>query len=212
VGHLEERMIAIARLDAPDESLEGVYRPGAPGSLRGVVIAAPHPLYGGSIESPVVNELSWACARIGLPSIAFNWRGVGASSGVPSGDVADADADYASALAHMAETVQGPLVAAGYSFGAAAAVRAAAREKRVDRVVLVAPPPRLLAPEAIAALDRPALVIVGAHDELAPLSELASELTDVPQVRLEAIPRADHFFLSGLAVVGRATAEWLQGG
>ncbi len=211
MAHLEERMIAIARLDSPSESLEGIYRPGAPAALRGVVIAPPHPLYGGSLESPVVNELSWACAKIGLPSIAFNWRGVGASSGAPSGDAADADSDYASALAHLAETVAGPLVAAGYSFGAAAAVRAAAREKRVDRVVLVAPPPRLVSPAAIVALERPTLVIVGANDELAPLPELAAEFMDVPNVRLEAIPRADHFFLSGLAVVGRAAAEWLQG-
>ena len=149
MAHLEERMIAIARPGTPDESLEGVFRRGAAQAERGAVIAPPHPLYGGSIESPVVNELSWAAAKNGIASLAFNWRGVGASAGASSGEAADADEDYAAALAHLAETVPGPIVACGYSFGSAAAVRAAEADAggRIDRLILVAPPPALIEPE-----------------------------------------------------------------
>ena len=79
-------MIAIA-LRAPEEgALEGVCQAGLPGNAWGSVIAPPHPLYGGSMDSPVVNEVAWASARSGVAAVRFNWRGVGASTGVPSGE------------------------------------------------------------------------------------------------------------------------------
>ena len=95
----EERMVAIALPEGG--SLEGIFIAGAPGSNQGAVIAPPHPLYGGSIESPVLNEIAYACGKAGLASMRFNWRGVGASTGTPSGEAADADADYRAALVHM---------------------------------------------------------------------------------------------------------------
>ena len=107
------------------------------------------------MDSPVVNEIAWASARAGIASLRFNWRGVGASSGVASGDARDADADYAAALAHLAETVPGKVVACGYSFGAAAALRAARLHPRVGRVLLVAPPPSLLERGALRELAAP---------------------------------------------------------
>ena len=214
MAHLEERMVAIARPGTPDESLEGVFRPGAAGAERGAVVAPPHPLYGGSIEAPVVNELSWAAAKNGIASLAFNWRGVGASAGAPSGDEACADEDYGAALAHLAESVPGPIVACGYSFGSAAAVRAAEGDAtgRIDRLVLVAPPPALIAPERIADLSQQVLVIAGADDTLVPKDVVSMALLDAPGITLEVIPRADHFFQSGLALLGQLVQHWLGGG
>jgi alpha/beta superfamily hydrolase len=202
-------MVAIARRDAPDRALEGIFRAGSSLEAGGVVVAPPHPLYGGSMDSPVVNELAWAAAQNGLASLRFNWRGVGASAGEASGEAGDADADYASALDHLEETVTGPLVACGYSFGAAAAVRAAAGRARVDRLVLVAPPPALIDPAAIAASGRRTLVLVGQADRLAPPAALSQALADAGEIRLEVIPRADHFFAAGLADLARLSAAWL---
>ena len=214
MAHLEERMIAIARPTNPDETLEGVFRPGALGGLRGAVVAPPHPLYGGSIESPVVNELSWAAAKNGIASIAFNWRGVGASAGAPSGENEHADEDYAAALAHLADTVEGPLIACGYSFGSAAAVRAAKANTtgRIDRLILVAPPPALVDPNEIADLGMPALVVSGAEDALVPKDVVSAALLDAPGVRLEVLPGADHFFASGLGQLGQFAQQWLSSG
>ena len=211
MAHLEERMVAIARPGSPDESLEGVFRPGAAQAERGAVIAPPHPLYGGSIEAPVVNELSWAAAKNGIASVAFNWRGVGASAGAPSGDESDADEDYAAALSHVAESVPGPIVACGYSFGSAAAVRAAEADAtgRVHQLVLVAPPPALIAPERIANLSQRVLVITGGDDALVPKDVVSMALLDAPGITLEVIPGADHFFMSGLGPLGQLAQRWL---
>ncbi len=203
-------MIAIA-LRAPEEgALEGVFQAGRAGNPEGSVIAPPHPLYGGSMDSPVVNEIAWASARAGIAALRFNWRGVGASTGCASGDARDADADYAAALAHLAETVPGKVVACGYSFGAAAALRAALLHPRIGRVLLVAPPAPLVEPAALAALERPLLVLTGADDRLAPAPALAAALETAPRARLETIPGADHFFVTGLAELSRRVLAWFQ--
>jgi hypothetical protein len=190
-------------------SLEGIFIAGTADSNRGAVVAPPHPLYGGSIESPVLNEIAYACTKAGAASLRFNWRGVGASTGVPSGDAADADADYRAALTHMEKTVDGPIVACGYSFGAAAAVRVAFGDRRVDRLVLVAPPPAMLPPGAFEQLARPVLVLVGECDSLVEPERLRELTESAGGVRLEVISVADHFFAAGLADLSRLAADWL---
>jgi hypothetical protein len=209
-ARLQERMVTIARRDVREEALEGVYLAGARDVARAALLAPPHPLYGGSLESPVLTELAFACTRAGLSSLRFNWRGVGASAGTPSGDAADADVDYGSALDHLAETVGGPLVAGGYSFGSAAAVRAARAEPRIDRLLLVAPPPALVEPAAIAGSSRRTLVLAGEYDTIAPARELAAAFAHAPQVELRVISHADHFFGEGLAELGRLASAWLE--
>jgi alpha/beta superfamily hydrolase len=205
----EERAIAIAGLVDATAALEGIYQAGEGPDAAGAVIAPPHPLYGGSLESPVVAELAYACARAGIASVRFNWRGVGASAGELSGEPADADADYAAAVDYLAETVTGPLLASGYSFGAAAAVRAAARTPRIRRLVLVAPPPSLLDPRAFGTFPGRVLLVAGGRDELAPASGLEPLVDGEARRALEVIPEADHFFMDGLSTLGRVVGEWL---
>jgi alpha/beta superfamily hydrolase len=203
----EEHPVAIALGDG-GWALEGIYQAGVDADAEGAVVAPPHPLYGGSMDSPVVNELAHACSQSGLASLRFNWRGVGASAGEPSGEQADADADYAAALVHLAETLPGPLVAAGYSFGALAAVRAAGHP-RVRRLLLVAPPPQGLERAALAAFRGGVLLLTGERDAIAPPSALEEVTAGLPSVRLHVVPDADHFFGLGLAEIARAAEAWL---
>lgn len=103
----------------------------------------------------------------------------------------------------------GKLVACGYSFGAAAAVRVAAHHPRVDRLILVAPPPRLIPPETIAEVGKRVLAITGALDDLAPAAVLEAAMADVPQVELVVLSDTDHFFATGLAELARCVSAWL---
>ena len=204
----EEHFVTIP-LEGGEQALEGIFIAGADGDAVGVAVAAPHPLYGGSMDVPVVNEIAYAARTAGLASLRFNWRGVGASAGAASGDFADADADYHAALRHLVESVPGAVVAAGYSFGAASAVRVAPAEPRVRRLLLVAPPPSMLDVASLADFAGSVLLIAGADDSLAPAAELERIAAGVPRATFTAIPRADHFFSAGLADVGRIAAEWL---
>jgi alpha/beta superfamily hydrolase len=203
----EERQVAIPLRDGA-LVLDGIYAPGAPDCARGAVIAPPHPLYGGSMESPVVAEIAHACARGGLATLRFDWRGVGASAGAPSGENADADEDYTAALEQLADTVEGTLCACGYSFGAAAALRAAGRSRRVREAVLVAPPPSLVDAAALGDVRR-ALVVVGEDDRIASPDALRALVAPSRSTSFVVVPGADHFFGAGLAAVGRAVASWL---
>jgi alpha/beta superfamily hydrolase len=198
-------------IPAPDSEivLEGVFLGGTDPDAGGAVIAPPHPLYGGSLESPVVGELAYACRACGIASLRFNWRGVGASSGEPSGDLADAESDYRAAFLELAGTVEGPVIAAGYSFGSVGALRAA-RDPRVKRVALISPPPALLEADTLADLSARLLVITGSDDAIAPAAELQKRVEGVPRARFETIDDADHFFMSGLADIGRIVSDWLQ--
>jgi len=169
-------------------------------------------MMGGSIDSPVVTEIALAMSDGGFGTLRFNWRGVGASAGVPSGEMADADADYRATLEQIAETVSGPLVACGYSFGAVAAVRCATPEPRVTHRVLVAPPPSLLDADALAGFAGKTLILVGEHDALAPAQALAALAAESERIELALVAEADHFFAFGLAEIGKHTARFLGDG
>lgn len=192
----KEQMVPIS-LAAAGLTLEGVWQPG-PG--RGAVIAPPHPEYGGSLENPVISELAYGLYKAGVASLRFNWRGVGASQGSVTGDPAAADEDYLGALDQVAETTSAPVIAAGYSFGAATALRIGLRDARVAELILIAPPVAMIEELAIDAFRGPIHVIVGGRDSFAPLAQLSARLEGLPNAFLDVIPKADHFFATyGLA-------------
>ena len=171
--------------------LEGVWQQGED---RAAVIAPPHPELGGSLDNPVTNELAYALYKGGAASLRFNWRGVGASQGEITDDPEVAEADYRAALEHLLHTVEGPVIGAGYSFGAVAALRVALGDRRIRELLLVAPPLTLIRDLPIERLKRPLHVIAGGRDPYAPVDALSEILAPLPNARLEVIPKADHFF------------------
>jgi alpha/beta superfamily hydrolase len=186
---------------APGGELEGAWRPGRGG---GAVVAPPHPLYGGHLDHPVVHAICDALAHAGLATLAFNWRGVGASNGAPSGELADADADFGAALAELARRgAAAPLVGAGYSFGAATALRAA---DGVARLVLVAPPVAMVGADDLRRCTKPLVVVAGAADDYAPAGAVAALMPKRADARLAILPRVDHFFAAPEALARLAEA------
>jgi len=189
--------------------LEGLYVPGDPEG-GGVLVAPPHPLYGGSILNPVATELALRGQTLELTSLRFNWRGVGASAGEASGEPGDALSDYAAALEFLEDCVSGPIVACGYSWGAVAAHKATEGHGAVRKLALIAPPAAMLDRDRLEAFRGPIFLAVGANDELAgaaALREIAGSLSNVEFVWLDG---EDHFFGSGASAVGRAFESWLR--
>ena len=176
---------------------------------RGAIVAAPHPLMGGSMDSPVVTELALAASDTGHVALRFNWRGVGASAGKTSGEAEDADADTRAALEFMQESVVGELVACGYSWGALAAFRTCLFEPRVERLVLVAPPASLLERTKLAHARKPILIVMGDRDDYVPETPMRELLDGLAWISLVVLPDVDHFFMNALADVGRQVRSWL---
>ena len=210
-----ERPATIALPDAPGfptgAALDGLWLParGVDDARGGAVVAAPHPLMGGTMDSPVTTEIALALSDVGYASLRFNWRGVGASAGSPSGEAVDADVDYQAALDFMLESVEGPIVGCGYSWGALTAARVCLDVPRVQKLVLVAPPPEMLDRAALATCGKAILVIVGDADEYASAAALRDILDDIDRSALVVLDGVDHFFMAGLADVGRDIRGWL---
>lgn len=195
----------------PGASLDGLWLPArGPEPLGGAIVAAPHPLMGGSMDSPVVTEVALALSDAGYVALRFDWRGVGASAGRPSGEVADADVDTRAALDFMQDSVEGPIVAAGYSWGSLAAFRIGIEAARVKRLVLVAPPPSMLDRERLVRAGKRILIVTGDRDDYVPLPALRALVDGVERLELVVLPDVDHFFMSGLQGLGRAVRGWLD--
>jgi alpha/beta superfamily hydrolase len=162
------------------------------------------------MDSPVVTELALACSDLGFVSLRFNWRGIGASAGVASGEMVDAVTDYRAALLFMEDSVDGAIVACGYSWGALAAARACLDASRVRKLILVAPPPEMLDAPALDERGVPTLVIAGDRDSYVPIPALRAVLDGIDGSKLVILEGVDHFFMNGLAGIGEATRAWLE--
>lgn len=202
-----DRAVAIAP-DGDSPVLEGLLL--ASGTeAAGAVVAAPHPQMGGSMDHPVVAEVAHACAEAGVASLRFNWRGAGGSAGALSGNPEHGDADFAAAVRFVEESVEGPLVAAGYSYGAVIAVRAAARHARIRRLLLVSPPSQMLDRAALERFAGAVLIVTAERDAYAPPSELGALAGALARGTFHLVPDADHFYQQGLAEISRAAERWL---
>jgi alpha/beta superfamily hydrolase len=188
-------------------SLEGRLTGGA--SDRGVVLCHPHPLYGGSMLTPVILTVERAFHEAGFTTLAFNFRGVGGSEGTHGEGRAEV-ADVAGALAHLRASLDGSprLVAvAGYSFGSHVGGRAAAADPGVGFYLGVAPVLARYDYGFLAGLRGHIGLIAGARDEYfdpTRLEALAASLPARPWLR---VLETDHFFADALDALGTACVE-----
>lgn len=177
----------------------------------GVVLGHPHPRYGGDMDSPVVVAAAEACARKGLATLRFNFRGVGASAGTWDEGRGERD-DVRAALADLRRRLASParVALAGYSFGASMAAVVAAGGEPLAGLALIAPP--LASPgwqsHGPLAIDGPLLVVAGSEDPYCPQAALATLATTMPEAIVTVIDGADHFFFTRLEALDAALADW----
>jgi alpha/beta superfamily hydrolase len=184
-----------------------------PGAQGGVALCHPHPLYGGDMENPVVIRAAEVCHEAGLATLRFDFRGVGASTGVHDEGQGEQD-DLCAALDHLAAALPptAALAAAGYSFGAAIAGRVAMR-RPLAGVALIAP---ALAMPALADLDDLAkfeghiLVVAGTADPYCPREALERLSRTLPRASVRMVNGADHFFFGKLFPLGEIVATWAR--
>ncbi|HEY2035527.1 MAG TPA: alpha/beta fold hydrolase [Steroidobacteraceae bacterium] len=174
------------------------------------VVCHPHPLHGGTLDNKVVYTLARAFVELGVPSIRFNFRGVGASGGgydEGRGETADALA----VIAYGRERWPGAsLWLAGFSFGGAVALRAAG-QARAERLVTIAPGVTRVSMEGVASPTCPWLIVQGDADDVvdpAAVQEWASRQSPAPEVRL--LPGAGHFFHGRLHELRQVVLDFLR--
>ena len=181
------------------------------GAVRGtVVIAHPHPLFGGTMQNKVVQTLARAFVQCGWQAVRFNFRGVGASAGVYDEGRGEA-ADMLSVVAQVAS--EGPLALAGFSFGAfvtSHVAQALHAQRSLDKLVLVgtAASRFSVAPVAPEWHER-TLVLHGEQDDTVALSSVMDWAR--PQtLPVTVIPGVEHFFHGQLPLLKSLVVRHLQ--
>jgi uncharacterized protein len=184
--------------------------PAAPPHVVGVV-CHPHPLHGGTMQNKVVHTLARAMQELGVPTVRFNFRGVGASQGVYDGgpgEVQDALAAIAWARARWRCEA---LWLAGFSFGSAVALQSCA-VARPAALVTVAPPVGRLLVDPVAGPDCPWLVVQGDRDELVDFESVKTWIAGyAPPPAFAPMAGAEHFFHGRLGELRSVVIEFLSG-
>lgn len=181
-------------INGPAGSLEAAVREAAD-PKGAIVLAHPHPLYGGSLNNPVVFHADRELNRAGFATLRFNFRGVGKSEGAHDdgrgevGDVAAAAAWLRSAVPDR------PLILVGYSFGSRCVLLHAIDDPTVAGVVAIGLPPRIWTFDDLPSLRRPLAVVQGTKDEYGPIDEIEALLARMaPPGRLYKVEGASHLF------------------
>jgi uncharacterized protein len=190
----------------PAGRLEGLWRE-PDGAPRGsAVFAHPHPLGGGTMHNKVAYRAAQELARAGWAALRFNFRGVGSSEGLHDAGRGEVD-DYRAAV-DLAERTHGlPLVAGGFSFGSAVALREIANDPRASAVLAIGLPLATDSGRNVPFPSVPALFVTGERDSYGPPDVL--ERWVAGRARVVIVPGADHFFEGRLDALGTAISEFL---
>jgi uncharacterized protein len=208
-------------LAGPAGQLEAVLNEGAPGARFAALVCHPHPLGGGNLHNKVVyhamkvlNEAAWGLA---CPVLRFNFRGTGLSEGAHDG-IAETG-DVLTGMDWLEREFRLPLIVAGFSFGAAMALRACCLPGTtlgdVRALIALGLPTeaqgRVYQYSFLQNLTTPKLFLSGDRDQFAPAEQLTQVAASAAEPkRLILIPGADHFFTDQLEAMQRSLAGWLK--
>ncbi len=175
-----------------------------------VVIAHPHPLFGGTMDNKVVQTLARAFIASGWTAVRFNFRGVGASEGVHDEGRGEAD-DMRAVIEQVAP--HGALAIAGFSFGAFVAMNALSAlwaVRDIQRVALVGASVARVPPGPLpeAAHER-TLVVHGEQDETVPLAAVL-DWARPQSLPVTVVPGGGHFFHGQLPLLKQLVARHLR--
>jgi alpha/beta superfamily hydrolase len=188
---------------------DGLVQVGHAGGVRAaVVLAHPHPQYGGTMHTKVVYQTAKALSRIGCAVVRFNFRGVGASAGSYSDGPGEMD-DFRAAVTFMRGRYPGARVwAAGMSFGAWIALTVGAEDPAISTLIGIAPPLSKYDFEPVRTSTKPKFFIQGEFDELCPLKEMRAFYARAADPKeLAVIDGADHLFDGKVSEVADTVEE-----
>ena len=204
-------------LRGPAGRLEALLNEGSSDAPYVTLICHPHPLGGGTMHNKVVYHAMKVFHGQGWPVLRFNFRGTGLSEGSHDGraEVEDVHA----ALDWLHQEFGKPIVAAGFSFGAAMGLKACctstSREYRIRGFAALGLPTHAEGRDYtypyLKHCDFPKLFLSGGRDQYAPASQLQAIASSAPEPKQwTLIQGADHFFVGQLAAMQATLSQWLR--
>jgi len=199
-------------LQGKEGRLEALLNEGDPDAPCVTLLCHPHPLGGGTMHNKVVYHAAKVFSSLGWPVLRFNFRGAGLSEGEHHGRN-EVD-DVRTGLDWLTEQYAKPIVAAGFSFGAATGLEAASSCGNIAGFAALGLPTlaegRLYTYPFLASCAFPKLFLSGDHDQFSPVDRLRAVVETAPApAAFELIPGADHFFTGHLPAMQLALRSWL---
>lgn len=204
-------------LAGPAGTLEAVVETpvGADNPPAFMVICHPHPLHGGTMTNKVVTTLARAAHELGVPTLRFNFRGVGASTGSFDEGRGETDDALAAVAWGRERWPDAELWLGGFSFGGYVSLKASTTRGvgRVARLVTVAPAlgRNFGSVRDISVPACPWLIVLGDADEVVDPQvtiDWAEQLEPSPQ--LAVLPGVGHFFHGQLAALQQQVQLFLR--
>ena len=200
----------------PDGKLVGKYKKGQSLNPPVALILHPHPLYGGTMNNPVVLELFKIFDDLGFSTFRFNFRGVGKSEGKFDnglGELADAAAGLDWVQRQNPNANQ--CWVAGFSFGALLCMQLLMRRPEITRFISVSPQPNLYDFNFLAPCPASGMIIQGKKDELVPIEDtnrLAQKLQSQKNIVIdyEEISGANHFYDNEMHKLNKVVATYIE--
>lgn len=182
-------------IDGPAGRLEAIIESPADGAPVGnAVVCHPHPQHGGTMHNKVAHTLARAFVRLDFTVVRFNFRGTEASEGHYDDGIGELDDALAAIEWMQHHNPAHSLWLAGFSFGAAIAIRAAAHSQ-VDGLISVAPAVSRFATGLDSQPQCPWLIVQGDEDEFVDIEETIEWVNTLdPGPELLVIPGGEHFF------------------
>ncbi|WP_115711155.1 alpha/beta hydrolase [Legionella sainthelensi] len=169
----------------------------------------PHSLQGGTMNNKVVTTLARVFKDLGIPSLRFNFRGVGQSEGAYDAGQGESEDMLALARELQKEQPEKKLIFAGFSFGSYVAYRAAA-QVHAHLLISIAPPIHHYNYHEFNPAPFPWIIVQGEEDEVVPpalVFDFAAQLD--PEVPVIRFANTSHFFHGKLIELKTKLREYI---
>lgn len=184
------------------------------GPFPAAIVCHPHTLMGGNMGNGIVVSMCLELAVNGWAALRFNFRGAGGSDGSFDEGTGEMDDVQGAVEFLFVQTEIDPdeLAVMGYSFGAGVALRHAARDHRLRRMVAIALVQQHYDDPFLHGDRRPKLFIAGEDDPWAPAEALSRYVERLePPKKLHIVHGADHLFSGHVDEVTGVVIDWLTG-
>ncbi|STX30051.1 transmembrane protein [Legionella beliardensis] len=173
------------------------------------ILGHPHSLQGGTMNNKVVTTMARAFKELEIPSVRFNFRGVGQSVGQYDAGIGESEDMLVLSKLWQQHHPNTQLIFSGFSFGSFVAYRAAAQSE-AKLLVTIAPPFHHYNYLEFTA-PKPWYILQGDEDDISPLA-MVLDFADQANPKIPVIRFADtgHFFHGNLLLLKSKLMDIVQ--